>query len=160
MIEWLNEWDLTQLQSIILGLWALCGDKDNVERNELIMKSMIDSDDWLIRSPFSIYIQRKWIQFLVYWQSDIGEWWLMIKYELDIPLLTEQGILIKGGAFSRVKIMHSSSMIDWLIRIKMLILLIDLFDRRVPSYERIGGLYKSQIPLVLILVLILSISSH
>ena len=36
----------------------------------------------------------------------------MIKYELDIPLLTEQGILIKGGAFSRVKIMHSSSMID------------------------------------------------
>ena len=37
--------DLTKLQSIILGLWALCGDKDNVERNELIMKSMNDNDD-------------------------------------------------------------------------------------------------------------------
>ena len=40
-----DERDLNQLQSITLGLWALCGDKDNVESNELIMKSMNDNDD-------------------------------------------------------------------------------------------------------------------
>ena len=55
MNDWMNdEWDLAQLQSITLGLWALCGDKDNVESNELIMKSMNDND-WLMRSSFSIY---------------------------------------------------------------------------------------------------------
>ena len=53
--DWMNdEWDLTQLQSIDVGLLALDGYRNTVESNELIMKSMSDDDDWLIRSPFSI----------------------------------------------------------------------------------------------------------
>ena len=47
MNDWMNdEWDLTQLQSITLGEWALGSDNDTVESNELIMKSMMI--DWLI----------------------------------------------------------------------------------------------------------------
>ena len=87
------------------------------------MKSMSDNDDWLIRSSFSDSIQRRWIAFLLYKESDIGEWWLMIVSELDIPSLTEDGIKMTDDAFSKVKELNSSSMIDWLIMIEMLILL-------------------------------------
>ena len=59
MNDWLiDEWDLIRLQSIILESYALCGDVDTVESNELIMKSMIDID-WLMRSSFSHFIQRR-----------------------------------------------------------------------------------------------------
>ena len=59
MNDWMNdEWDLIRLQSISLGSYALHGDYKTVKSNVLIMKSMTDSDDWLIRSSFSIYIQR------------------------------------------------------------------------------------------------------
>ena len=47
MNDWMNdEWDLTRLQSIILGSYCLYGDRSTVESNELIMKSMMI--DWLI----------------------------------------------------------------------------------------------------------------
>ena len=123
-----DEWDLTQLQSIILRFRAIYGDMFTTESNELIMKSMNDNDDWLIRSSFSISIQRRRPEFPGYRQSDIGEWWLMIVSELDIPSLTEDGIKMTDDAFSKVKELNSSSMIDWLIMIEMLILLIDSFD--------------------------------
>ncbi len=59
MNNWMNdEWDLTHLESITLGLAALRGDYDTVKSNELIMKSMNDINDWLMRSSFSIQIQR------------------------------------------------------------------------------------------------------
>ena len=55
MNDWMNnEWDLIRLQSITLGSQTLCGDGSTVEWNELVMKSMNDADDWLIRSSFSI----------------------------------------------------------------------------------------------------------
>ena len=57
MNDWMNdEWDLIRLESITLGDEALYGDEDSVDRNELIMKSMNDNGDWLIRSSFSIFI--------------------------------------------------------------------------------------------------------
>ena len=40
----IDEGDLIRLQSITLGSFALQGDSDSVESNELIMKSMIDID--------------------------------------------------------------------------------------------------------------------
>ena len=124
MNDWMNdEWDLIQLQSITIGEVALYGDLNTLKSNELIMKSMNDNDDWLIRSSFSDSFQRKWLQFREYKQSDIGEWWLMIVSELDIPSLTEDGIKMTDDAFSKVKELNSSSMIDWLIMIEMLILL-------------------------------------
>ena len=74
MNDWMNdEWDLIQLQSIFLGSYTLKGKEETVESNELMMRSMNDADDWLIRSPFSILTQRRWIQFLLYGKSDIGE---------------------------------------------------------------------------------------
>ena len=61
MNDWMNdEWDLTQLQSITLEWAALRGDINTTESNVLIMKSMNDNDDWLIRSSFSITDQRSW----------------------------------------------------------------------------------------------------
>ena len=66
MNDWMNdEWDLIRLQFITLKLGALRGDYETVESNELIMKSM-NGDDWLIRSPFSISIQRRRLEFLGY----------------------------------------------------------------------------------------------
>ena len=57
MNDWMNdEWDLIRVESIILVYDALYGDEDSVDRNELIMKSMNDNGDWLMRSPFSIFI--------------------------------------------------------------------------------------------------------
>ena len=59
--DWINdEWDLTQLQSITLDWWSLFGDKNTKDSNELIMKSTNDNDDWLMRSSFSKYTNRKW----------------------------------------------------------------------------------------------------
>ena len=111
-----DKWDLNQLQSITLGRWALESDIGTVESNELIMRSMNDADDWLIRSSFSNSTQRRWLQFLVNRQSDIGEWWLMTEFELDIPSLTDEGIQMRGhNIFSKVNELHSSSMIDRLI---------------------------------------------
>ena len=39
-----DEWDLIRLESITLGYQVLLGDKDSVDRNELIMKSMNDDN--------------------------------------------------------------------------------------------------------------------
>ena len=67
MNDWMNdEWDLIRLESIILGDEALYGDEDTTESNEMIMKSMNDGDNWLMRSPFSSSTRRTWTQFLVY----------------------------------------------------------------------------------------------
>ena len=65
MNDWMSdEWDLIRLQSITLGSGALAGDSATTEWNVLIMKSMNDwMDDWLIRSSFSIHIQRRRLQF-------------------------------------------------------------------------------------------------
>ena len=122
MNGWKNdEWDLPQLQSITLGRGAFNGDISTVKSNTLIM------NDWLIRSSFSDYIQRRWLQFLLYRQSAIGEWWLIIVFELDIPLLTQEGIQMKD-AFRRMRKLNSLSMISWLIMIEMLIHLINSYD--------------------------------
>ena len=51
----------------------------------------------------------------------------MIEYDLDIPSLTDEGIQL-NSAFNGVQELNSSSMIDWLIMIEMLILLIDSFE--------------------------------
>ena len=90
---------------------------------------------WLIRSSFSISIQRSWLQYQMDRQSDIGEWGLTIVFEIDIPSLTRKGIQMRKNSFSNVKELTSSSMIDELIMIEMLILWIDLFDRRANIYR-------------------------
>ena len=96
MNDWLNnEWDLNQLESIILGFQALFGDVSNREWNELIMKGMNDTDDWLMRSPFSIYNRRR-KQLRKYRQGNFREWWLMIEFELDIPSVSEDRIKLIG----------------------------------------------------------------
>ena len=89
----------------------------------------------MIRPSFSIYIPRIWIQLLLDRQSDIGEWGLTIVFEIDIPSLTRKGIQMRKNSFSNVKELTSSSMIDELIMIEMLILWIDLFDRRANIYR-------------------------
>ena len=61
---------------------------------------------------------------------------MTIVFEIDIPSLTRKGIQMRKNSFSNVKELTSSSMIDELIMIEMLILLIDSFNRRVPSYQR------------------------
>ena len=58
-----DESDLPLLTSIILGSNALDGDDDTIDSNSLIMKSIDEMMILIDRSPFSIYIQRKWIQF-------------------------------------------------------------------------------------------------
>ena len=133
-----DQWDLNRLQSITLGYGVLCGDYHVIESNELIMKSMNDNNDWLMRSSFSFFTQRRWLQFLVDRQSEIGKWWLMIEFELDIPSLSEEGIEMeyRDKPFEEVRELHSSSMIDWLIMNEMLILLIDSFNRRICTFKR------------------------
>ncbi len=68
----------------------------------------------------------------------------MIEYKLDIPSLTEDGIQMEDS-FYDVKELNSSSMIDLSIIIKMLILLIDSFDRRVALYQRSIALYTNKL---------------
>ena len=58
---------------------------------------------------------------------------MLIEFELDIPSLPEDGIQIKGNdVFCEVTELNSWGMLACLIMIEMLILSIDLFDRRVP----------------------------
>ena len=67
----------------------------------------------------------------------------MIEFELDIPSLSEEGIEMeyyKDKLFEGVRELHSSSMIDWLIMIEMLIVLIGSFDRIVVNCELRGML--------------------
>jgi len=64
----------------------------------------------------------------------------MIVFELDIPSLTLNEIQMGSCAFENVDELDSSSMIDWLIMIEMLIVLIGSFDRIVVNCELRGML--------------------
>ncbi len=64
----------------------------------------------------------------------------MIEFELDIPSLTLDEIQMDSCAFENVDELDSSSMIDWLIMIEMLIVLIGSFDRIVVNCELRGML--------------------
>ena len=74
----------------------------------------------MIRSSFSDSFQRK-LQLQLYRESDIGKWWLMIVFELDITSLTLEGIQLRNtysfgimkneNSFSEVNDLSSSSMI-------------------------------------------------
>ena len=55
----------------------------------------------------------------------------MIEFELDIPSLTDEGIQIDDDSFKIVKAISSSCLGDWLMMTKILILLIDSFERVV-----------------------------
>ena len=68
-----DESDLPQLKSIILRSFAFKGD-DTRYRNSLIMKSIDEMMILIDRSPFSIYIQRRWIQFPLYRKSEYREY--------------------------------------------------------------------------------------
>ena len=69
-----NESDLPLLKSIILRSCALCGDSRTIDSNSLIMKSIDEMMILIDRSPFSIYIQRRWMQFQVYRKSEYREY--------------------------------------------------------------------------------------
>ena len=69
-----DESDLPLLTSIILGNSALCGDDDTIDSNSLIMKSIDEMMILIDRSPFSIYIQRRWWQFQEYSKSEYREY--------------------------------------------------------------------------------------
>ena len=58
-----DESDLPLLTSIILRSHALMGDYDTRYRNSLIMKSIDEMMILIDRSPFSISIQRRWMEF-------------------------------------------------------------------------------------------------
>ena len=64
----------------------------------------------------------------------------MIEFELDIPSLTLDEIQMDSCAFENVDELDSSSMIDWLLMIEMLIVLIGSFDRIVVNCELRGML--------------------
>ena len=69
-----DESDLPLLTSIILRSFALDSDDDTIDSNELIMKSIDEMMILIDRSSFSIYIQRKWIQFQEYSKSEYREY--------------------------------------------------------------------------------------
>ena len=69
-----DESDLPILTSIILRSAALDGDWHTIDSNSLIMKSIDEMMILIDRSPFSIYIQRKWIQFQEYSKSEYREY--------------------------------------------------------------------------------------
>ena len=69
-----DESDLPLLTSIILGYGALYGDEDTIDSNSLIMKSIDEMMILIDRSPFSIYIQRRWMQFHEYRKSEYREY--------------------------------------------------------------------------------------
>ena len=71
-----DESDLPLLTSIILRYNALfCNSKyDTRDLNSLIMKSIDEMMILIDRSPFSIYIQRRWIQLLGYRKSEYREY--------------------------------------------------------------------------------------
>ena len=58
---------------------------------------------------------------------------MLLVFELDIPSLTQQAIQMRYYSFEEVKELISSSMINCLILIEMLILLIDAFDEEVTN---------------------------
>jgi len=58
----------------------------------------------------------------------------MIEFELDIPSLTDEGIQIDDDSFKRVRVISSSSMGDWLMMTKILILLIDSFVKEANNW--------------------------
>ena len=108
---------------------------------------------WIEESSFSHIHSVGWWYIRGLSLSDIREWWLMTEFELDIPSLTQEGIQMNDYVFSKVRELQSISMIDWLLMIEMLILLVDLFYRRVKSYQRIRVFHKSQSQLVFIPIL-------
>ena len=71
----------------------------------------------------------------------------MIEFELDIPSLTDEGIQLKRYGeripYMHVRVLHSSSMIDYLLMIEILILLINSFDGIVNIYESDKGVKNS-----------------
>ena len=69
-----DESDLPLLTSIILRLCVLRGDDDTSDSNSLIMKSIDEMMILIDRSPFSISIQRRWIQFQWYRKSEYREY--------------------------------------------------------------------------------------
>ena len=68
----------------------------------------------------------------------------MIVFELDISSLTQDRIQMENHAFSNLNRLKSSSKIDELIMIEMLILLASSFDRRVCINESIRVSHRSQ----------------
>ena len=69
-----DESDLPLLTSIILRSYALDGEFDTRDSNSLIMKSIDEMMILIDRSPFSISIQRRWIQFQLYRKSEYREY--------------------------------------------------------------------------------------
>ena len=69
-----DESDLPLLTSIILRSHALCGDVDTSASNSLIMKSIDEMMILIDRSPFSISIQRRWMEFQLYRKSEYREY--------------------------------------------------------------------------------------
>ena len=69
-----DESDLPLLTSIILESCTLRGDDDTRDSNSLIMKSIDEMMILIDRSPFSISIQRRWIQFQLYRKSEYREY--------------------------------------------------------------------------------------
>ena len=69
-----DESDLPLLHSIILRLFTLNGDNNTIDSNSLIMKSIDEMMILIDRSPFSISIQRRWIQFRLGRKSEYREY--------------------------------------------------------------------------------------
>ena len=69
-----DESDLPLLKSIILRSCVLEGDDETIDSNSLIMKSIDEMMILIDRSPFSISIQRRWIQFHLYRKSEYREY--------------------------------------------------------------------------------------
>ena len=69
-----DESDLPLLTSITLRSNALEGKYATIDSNSLIMKSIDEMMILIDRSPFSIYIQRRWIQFPLYRKSEYREY--------------------------------------------------------------------------------------
>ena len=55
---------------------------------------------------------------------------MMIILEIDIPKLNKEGIEMGIDSFDNVKELNSSSMIEWLLMIEILMLLIYSLERR------------------------------
>ena len=68
-----DESDLPLLTYIILRFRALNGNMYTIDSSSLIMKSIDEMMILIDRSPFSIYIQRRW-QFQLYRKSEYREY--------------------------------------------------------------------------------------
>ena len=69
-----DESDLPLLTSIILRSYALNGKFNSRDSSSLIMKSIDEMMILIDRSSFSIYIQRRCIQFQLYSKSEYREY--------------------------------------------------------------------------------------